>query len=416
MTHGVREEATPARSPAAKIDTLLVAVALAGSNVGMYLLTVIAARLLAPATFGELGSLLAVLVVGAVPSMALQTTAALRVATDDGDRGPLVTVGLTTSTVVAVLALACTPLLMLVLHLDRPWAVLCLALSLAPITLNGLWHGILQGTHRFRALAQLLGFEGAARVGGALVGLLVTRTPTGALAGTVLGALAVAFVGWLICGRPRPRRRERGQLREVLHASQALLALVLLVNLDLVLARHTLPADAVGEYAVGSVVTKIAYWLPCAIAVVMLPRLVSEEGRRRVIPRALAVCAALNALVVLGAALFGPLALGLIGGHKYAGSTLAIWPFALVGSLLSLVQILLYARIASADRRSTALTWLAVALEIVLVLTALHGSAAQVVTAAVVATGVLVCTGALVELRARRRSVTAAATPPSGAA
>jgi O-antigen/teichoic acid export membrane protein len=182
-----------------------------------------------------------------------------------------------------------------------------------------------------------------------------------------------------------------------------MLALVLLVNLDLVLARHYLPAHEAGEYAVGAIVAKIAYWLPQAVAILVLPRFASEHGRRRMVPIALAVCGALDLVVVAGAAGMGPTVVGVIGGGDYAG--IPVWPFALVGSMLSLVQILMYARIASNDRRSTLLIWGAVAVEIVLVAGWLHSELTRVVTAAVIATGTLVCAGALVELRSRREPV-----------
>jgi O-antigen/teichoic acid export membrane protein len=395
----------PART---RVDAVMVAVAFAGSNVASYVLTVIAARLLAPPVFGELGSLLAILVIGAVPAMGLQTVVALRLArAPEQDRGPLVTLGLMTSATVLVTALAASPVLMALLHLNGPWAVVLLACSLAPITLVGLCYGVLQGTQRFRAMARLIATEGIGRVGGTLAGLLVFHTPAGAFAGTVLGSVVVAFVGWLICGRPVPGSRGAGHVREVLHAVQALLALVLLVNLDLVLARHSLPARAAGEYAVGSVVTKIAYWLPYAIAVVVLPKLADEKVRRRIVPIALGVCAAVDALVVLGCAVFGRTVVSLVGGPAYASSVIPVWPFALVGSLLSLVQILLYARIAGADRRSTLLTWLAVGFEIALVLGWWHGSLTEVVAGAVTATAVLACFGALIEFRSRVEPVDA---------
>src|SRR4051812_20695176 len=242
----------PART---RVDAVVVAIAFGGSNVASYLLTVIAARLLAPAVFGELGSLLAILAIGAVPAMGLQTVVALRVArAPEQDRGQLVTLGLMTAATVLVAALAASPVLMALLHLSGPWAVLLLACSLAPMTLVGLCYGVLQGTQRFRAMALLIATEGIGRVCGTLTGLLVFRTPAGAFTGTVLGSVVVAFVGWLICGRPVPGARRGEHVREVLHAVQALLALVLLVNLDLVLARHSLPAREAGEYAVGSVV------------------------------------------------------------------------------------------------------------------------------------------------------------------
>ena len=395
----------PART---RVDAVVVAVAFAGSNIASYLLTVIAARLLAPPTFGELGSLLAVLAIGAVPAMGLQTVVALRVArAPEQDRGPLVTLGLMTSATVLVTALAVSPLLMALLHVTGGLAVVLLACSLAPITLVGLCYGVLQGTQRFRAMALLIATEGIGRVGGTLAGLLVFHTPAGAFTGTVLGSALVAFAGWLICGRPVPGSRGAGHVREVLHAVQALLALVLLVNLDLVLARHSLPAREAGEYAVGSVVTKIAYWLPYAVAVVVLPKLADEQVRRRIVPIALGVCAAVDALVVLGCAVFGRTVVSLVGGSAYASSVIPVWPFALVGSLLSLVQILLYARIAGADRRSTLLTWPAVGFEIALVLGWWHGSLPEVVAGAVTATAVLVLLGALIEFRSRLEPVEA---------
>jgi O-antigen/teichoic acid export membrane protein len=378
-----------------------VSAGVAGNQLASYLLNVLAARLLVPAAFGELGSLLAVLVIGAVPAMGMQTVTALRVARRDSE-GELVALALTTGGIITAVVLAATPLLMALLHLDSPAPGILVALALTGITFTGLCYGILQGQHRFTAMAALLLTDAVGRVGATLVGLVITRTATGALAGTAIGAAGVAIVGWLVTGRPRPRKHGRSHVGDVLHAVSAMLALVLLVNLDLVLARHYLPAHDAGEYAVGAIVAKIAYWLPQAVAILVLPRLASEQGRRRMVPIALAVCAALDLVVVAGAAFLGPTVVSVIGGADYADSPIPVWPFALVGSMLSLVQILLFSRIASNDRWSTLLIWGAVAVEIVLVTTWLNGAITQVVTAAVIATGTLVCAGALVELRSRR--------------
>lgn len=385
-----------------RLAALLVSLGVAGNQAASYLLNVLGARLLVPADFGELGSLLAVLVVGAVPAMGLQTAAALRVARGDGGPADLCALGLATSGVVTALTAAAAPPLMVLLHLDSVWPALCVAASLASITLTCLWYGMLQGRRRFAAMAGLLATEAVGRIGGTAVGLVVFRDATGALACTAVGALAVAAVGWVVVGRPLPARRRRGHVGEVLHAVQAMLALVLLVNLDLVLARHHLPAGQAGEYAVGAIVTKVAYWLPQAVAILVLPRLASAAGRRRFVPVALGVCAVLDSVVVLVTATMGATVVGVLGGADYADSDLPLWVFAIVGSLLSLAQILLYSRIAGADRRSTLLIWAAVALEIVLVTFWLHDGLLDVVTAAALATGLLVAAGALVEVRSRR--------------
>jgi O-antigen/teichoic acid export membrane protein len=389
------------------LDGLLITAALLGANAVSYVFTIVAARILTPAVFGELSALLALLVVGVVPAMSLQAAGALRIArAQPGDRretSALVGLGLAVSAVVLTFALALSPVLVVLLHLDGFWPVLWLAMSLAPLTALGLFHGLLQGARRFGALALLVGMEAVGKIGGGLVGLLVGGTSTWALAGTAVGSAAVALVGWVLCGRPaatRPQRRAGG---EVLHAAQAMLALVLLVNLDLVLARHHLPARQAGEYAVGAVITKVAYWLPQAVGVIVLPKLVHAGARRTALPAALAICAALDAVVVLGAALFGPTAVGLIGGSAYAGESMPLWQFALVGSFLALVQLLLFARIASADRRSTTAVWVAVAVEVLLISLWLHDSMTQVVTAASIATGLLVLVGGLIEGRHGQR-------------
>lgn len=398
----------PTAPSSTKVSALVVSGALAGNQLAAYLLNVLAARLLVPAAFGELGSLLAVLVIGSVPAMGMQTVAALRVARGDAE-GELVALGLATAGVVTAVALAASPLLVVLLHLGSLVPALAVAAALAGVTLTGLCYGMLQGQHRFTALAALLLVDALCRIGGTLTGLVLTDTATGALIGAAIGAGAVAVIGWVVCARPRPRRHGKAHVSDVVHAVGAMLALVLLVNLDLVLARHYLPAHDAGEYAVGAIVAKIAYWLPQAVAILVLPRLASEQGRRRMVPIALAVCGSLDLVVVAGTALLGPTVVSVIGGAEYAGSPIPVWPFALVGSLLSLVQILLFSRIASHDRWSTLLIWGAVAVEITLVTGWLHGALTQVVTAAVIATGTLVCASALVELRSRREPLDASA-------
>jgi hypothetical protein len=396
----VDTEAGPART-GSRVAAILVSLALAGNNAGSYVLSLAAARILAPGAFGELSSLLAVLVIGVVPAMGLQTVVALRVARSPQHPGSLFALGLMTSGIVAAAALTLSPLLVLLLHLGSLAPALLVTASLGPLTLLGLFHGLLQGSHRFATLAGLIALEGVGKVGGSLVGLLVSGSTTGALAGTAIGSLAVVTASWQICGRPRPRWSDRHG-RDVLHTAQAMLALVLLVNLDLVLARHTLPAAEAGEYALGAIVTKIAYWLPQAVGVLVLPRFAHGSDRRRVLPVALGVCASLDAVVVLVTLVFGSRLLPLIGGVRYAGSTMPLWPFALAGSMLALVQILLYARLADGDRRVTVLMWAAVAVEAVLIPAWLHGSATQVVTVAACCAGGLAVAGSLVEIRARR--------------
>lgn len=377
---------------------LAVTAGVMASNASGYLLTVIAARLLAPAAFGELSALLAVLLVGVVPAMGVQTAVALRVAAHPGEpTTPLAGLGFAVAAVVAALAGVAVPLVAHVLHATDTGAVVWLAVALGPLTLNGLWQGLLQGAQRFARYGAFVTGDAVTRVGGALAGLGATGTSGGAMTGIALGATVSTCAGWVVCGRPLPARFGGRRLGEAVHAAQAMLAVVVLINLDLVLARHVLPA-ASGEYAVGAVLSKIAYWLPHAVAVLVLPRLTGSD-RKRAMAAGLAVCAALDGVVVLATVLFGPELFVLVGGQSYVDSVLPLWPFAVTGSLLAPAQILLFGRIADGDRRATLLTWFAVVVETVLVLVWLNDSPGQVIGAAVAATGLLVVAGTFVELR-----------------
>jgi hypothetical protein len=402
-----------------RVEAALVSIALFGSNALAYLLNVVAARALAPDVYGALGSLMALIVVGAVPAMGLQTVAALHVAGRPRDElvaqeRRLLRAGLGASVVVGLVTVAAVPPLVVLLHLPSGWPGLWLALILAPLTLTGVFNGILQGQRRFGRLALLVCVEAGCRVGGGLVALVAFRGTAATLAGMAAGSLLAAMIGWWLCGARRPRREPARLTREALHATQAILGLVLLVNLDIVLARHDLTGAQAGDYAIGVVITKIAYWLPQAVGVIMLPRLVDEHSRRRAVPAALAVIALLDVWVVLATALAGGRIVRLIGGPAYGSHVHAVWLFAVLGSLLALVQMLLFSRIASADRRSTTAVWVAVAAEILLVTLWLGDSVAEVASAALISVTLLVVAGMVIEYRSRRRPLVDVPAPRQG--
>lgn len=384
-------------------EAVAVSAALIGSNAAMYLLNMLAARLLVPEAFGELGALLNVLVVGVVPAMGVQMAVALRTARSvaageawDARTGPTFGLGLTAAAIVTGCALLAAPGLVALLHLDSLAAPLWLAAALFPLTLIGTFHGILQGSRRFTTLARLVALEGAGKAGGGLAGLLIAGSATGALAGAALGSAAVAMIGWVICHRPRVVRPQQGTFGSVLHAVAGMAGIVVLVNMDLVLARHFLPAATVGGYAVGSIVTKIAYWLPQTVGVLVLPRLAEAHRKARTVLLALGICAAINLLFVGGTLLMSEQVVRVVGGSQYDG--VPVWLFALTGSLFSLVQLLLYSRIASSDRATTIAVWAAVGLELLLITQWLHGSVQEVVAATLLTAVVLFAVGAAIEV------------------
>ncbi|WP_369258832.1 hypothetical protein [Geodermatophilus amargosae] len=360
------------RSRAARVaPAALVSGALLSVSALSYVVTVLAARVLTPASYGELAALLGVLLVGIVPATGLQTATALRLGGRPPARAAHEVPRLHATALATALAAGLTGLVVLapvvaLLRLPDATAAAWMVAVLVPHTLAGAYDGVLQGTGRHGRLAAVVVAFGSLKTLGALAGLLLGRTPSAALAGMAAGCAAGAAVSWLCAGRPGVSRGLREPARAAVRAAGALLGLVLLVNLDVLLARHHLPADLAGEYAVGAVFAKVAYWLPQGVGVVVLPRLADAAARRRELPRALAVVGGSGALLTVATAALGPAALPLVGGDAY-GSALGgwAWVFTACGALFALAQLLLYSGIAAADRVAAAAVWVAVALECV---------------------------------------------------
>jgi O-antigen/teichoic acid export membrane protein len=398
-----------ARTPAVRAaPAALISLALLGTNALAYVFTVLAARALTPHLYGELAALLGLALVGAVPATGLQTTAALALGGAPGNPGSVVrrlhTTALFAAVCVGVVGVAAIAPVVALLHLPDAAPVGWVVVLLLGHTVVGCYEGVLQGSGRYRRLAMVTTTFGVAKLAGGTAGLLLGGSPTAALAGMGIGAALGAGAGWLGCGRPGLEFGTGPSARATLRASGGLLGFVLLLNLDVLLARHHLPASVAGEYAVASVFAKVAFWLPQGVGVVLLPRLTDARSRDRVVRTAVLVVATVGGGLTLVTAVLGAHALRLVGGSAYgAGLGRWVWLFALLGTLLAAAQLLLYSGIAAADRRAVVAVWSAVGLELagVEVLAATGRLSALPLAGAAAGTAALLVATGLCRARAR---------------
>lgn len=352
----------------------LVAPALTLVNVVGYVLTVFAARTLDKAAYGELNALLGVLLVLSVPALALQVVVARSIARRPVDevRGARERVFLERSALLGVAfsaALAAlSPLLAAFLHTSVE-AQLWVALQLVPFSLVSAAMGVLQGAERFRALAAVIVAQALGKAVGVLP-LLDHGSAVDVIAALAGGMLLTLGVALAVVGRcPRGERPgDLPDLRSLRHAVGGLLAVLLLANLDVLLARHVLDGGQSGRYSAGAVLAKAAFWLPQAVAVVVFPRLSDPEGGRLVLRNAVRVVAALGLLEVLGCLVLARPALEITFGPSY-GSLSPIAPlWVLQGAALAVVQLLVYRAIATHDVVVSRVIGVAAVVETVLVL------------------------------------------------
>ena len=356
-----------------------IAVAMAIMNVATYGFTMIAARLLGPQAYGAFASLMATLLVITVLQLGLQATAARRIAAEPGHVAQIekTILGVTYRAAIALGAVlvVLAPLVNLVLRLDSLLTALLLAFVSVPFTVMGGQAGILQGERRWRALSVLYVLSGVPRL---VIGtLLILWHPSSsvALLGTGIGACAPVVAGWWFLRRPRDpglSSEEHGFRRviaESFHNSQVLLAFFALSNADIVIARNVLDEHDAGLYAGGLILTKAVLFLPQFVVVVAFPSMSTIDERRRALTASLSLIAVLGAAVTAGAFVLPDLALVFVGGQQFEEIADHLWIFAILGTVLSMLQLLVYSVLARRGQRSVYFVWAAFVTLVVLGLT-----------------------------------------------
>jgi O-antigen/teichoic acid export membrane protein len=371
----------------------MLSVAIAVAYAGTYLLAVIASRLLSNSQYGVFASLLAVLTVVTVPGLALQTVIARRAAAHGVSLGEAVSTGLVLGLGCAAVAMITLPALRSFLHLGGVGGMAAALGATLPLSVLSAIQGWLQGQERFGALANVVLVAGGAKLFGGLVPLLLGG---GADAGMIGVAAATGIATLAIAAAPR--LGAAGELKwklpqipwaEVGPAAIGFGGLLLLSNLDLLLARHSLSGSTSGRYAAATVVAKVALWIPQGIALTVLPRLAHAHSRAAALRASVAATAALGVLGCLVMAAVGSTAMRITFGPSYASLGSVAWIFALQGTALALTQLMIVNDIARARRGVLWLVVVAAALETVAVLVIAPHTISGLITIATVTAVVL---------------------------
>lgn len=360
----------------------VIAVAMGVMNVTTYAFTILAARLLGPVEYGGLAAVMGLLLVLNVLSLGLQATAARRVAAAPDDLPSIEREVLRATYLCAVglglVALAATPLVARVLDLDTPVSAALIAVTVVPLTIMGGHAGLLQGERRWQPLAGIYLAVGVGRLAFGTVALLVEPDTLSALTGVVIGAFAPVLVGWWALRRPRanaraehafPRQPARqparwasgGVLRETFTNCHALLAFFALCNVDVLIARGVLDGHDAGLYAGGLILTKAVLFLPQFVVVIVFPSMSSAPSARRTNLVALGLVLAIGLSTVLGTAVLRGLAVTFVGGPQYAELQDWLWVFAGLGTLLAMLQLMVYNVVARQKQRAVFVIWAALA-------------------------------------------------------
>lgn len=353
----VRKNPLVAHSSVYFIGTMLV-------NVASYLFHVVMARWLGVEDYGELQSLLSVLIIFNIPLVVVQTVIVNYAARFHGTaahgqlfllwRGMTRKLLLLSGLFAAAMVVIAEPVQWF-LHLDSPWPVLGIGVSVITSLLVVPNRSVLQGTRRFVSLSTNAAIEmfGKLIVGGGLV--LLGWQLTGAIGGIIIGALIAYghsfFPLWHFWReRHAPEQAATVTARELFRYSGpvfvSLLGLAMLYSTDVILAKHFLTPELAGYYGGLSIVGRIIFFLSAPISAVMFS-LASEHSlgstvtaSRPIVRQALLLVGGGAAVAVAGYALFPRLVTQLLLGADFFPIIPLLAPFGLAMSLYSIANLL----------------------------------------------------------------------------
>jgi len=388
---------------------VLLGVASVLSNALGYGLTVLLTRSFGPAEYGALGALLGVGLIGGIPAGALtyvlaRRTAAAELPTGANERAGL-RLSITVGAVVGGLVIVLSPVADAFFHLGSPWPALWLGVMLLPYSVQGALLGGLLGHERYAAFAAGQLLTALARFAAGVVTALLALSVAGAMAALAVGTFAAAAGLWWMCGPASwsVPGRSRDLLADLARACSAIAGVIVLSNVDLLLARHFLSREESGAYALAALFGKACLWGAQFVPALVFPRLARDGSGRGLLLRSAAAAAGVGAAGILAAAVAAGPVVRVIAGDDpgYAEAVNLAVPFAILGTLWALVQLALLAAVAAGDPRPGRLLWVVVAVEALVIAVGPHDSPAGILAVSLVCTGVLAVAATLLVLRDR---------------
>ena len=388
---------------------VLLGVASVLSNALGYGLTVLLTRSFGPAEYGALGALLGVGLIGGIPAGALTYVLARRTAAAELPAGANERAGLrlsiTVGAVVGGLVIVLAPVADAFFHLGSPWPALWLGVMLLPYSVQGALLGGLLGHERYAAFAAGQLLTALARFAAGVVTALLALSVAGAMAALAVGTFAAAAGLWWMCGPASwsVPGRSRDLLADLARACSAIAGVIVLSNVDLLLARHFLSREESGAYALAALFGKACLWGAQFVPALVFPRLARDGSGRGLLLRSAAAAAGVGAAGILVASVAAGPVVRVIAGDDpgYAEAVNLAVPFAILGTLWALVQLALLAAVAAGDPRPGRLLWMVVAVEALVIAVGPHDSPAGILAVSLVCTGVLAVAATLLVLRDR---------------
>ena len=380
------------------------------AGVGGFVYHAIAGRILGPEVYGQVAFLIAVYAVGTGPALIIiavlaRYTAMLAARGDPGVRS-------LTARIVRLVAIPCLAFILLTALFGRAIAVYAHVGSTIPILVLGfsialIWQvaiprGILQGLQRFTSLSLNLSLELVIRTSAVLLLLRAGYAVSGAMTAVFAGLAFVFGLGLLSLRDDFRGMAHRVRLRVMagfsLTASAGIIGILVLYNLDVILAKHYLSDHDAGIYGGLNKIGTILYFLTLSVSQVLFPRVVEavakEQNPGRILLASAGILTALGACALLVFGAVPGVVVGVLFGPSFSDAVPLVFAVGVIGLALALDNLLVQFFMAVHDRVFVPILALGVFAEAGLIVL-FHARVGQVVVDVLVAlVGLLLLLGA----------------------
>ncbi len=357
------------------------------ANLGAYLFHLFCGRLLGPADYGVLESLIALAYFLSIPLTVLTLLVTKFVSQNNQRKEKVVSFLKIMSIFLAKAGLGILAAFLLLFPFLRQLVKIDsfgLFFGVGLISYLGIFSAVLtaslQGLMEFFRLGIMNVFGSWTKLLLAVVLVLFGFKVGGVVLGMFLSSLLSLALGYFILrsklplslsGQVKTKESFGGIGRYALAVFVANLSLTSIYTVDIVLARYFLPAVAAGQYAALSVLGKIVFFASSSITLVMFPIVSAREAEgkdyQKVILLSLGLVMAISFLIALAYFLFPELMISLLFGRAYLAVAGSLGIFAVFIGVYSLCSLLVNFFLSISRTRYLILPGSAALLQIVLI-------------------------------------------------
>ena len=362
------------------LELIVASIVANGANLAFH---VVLSRMLGPASYGALGSLLGLVTIVSLAVTVLQAAVIPAVAghrqlADGSYDGLDLLTPIAGTGVVAGLASLGTVLAASsvtgFLHIPSTTPVMLFSAFIAVTILTLVPQGVLLGRLSFRPVAAALIVGAATRLAVGVVLVAAGWGLNGAVIASIIGgAVTLVMLLW-------PLRREIALSRvgaplrigfgAVILATVALVGVSALIGIDSFLARHFLSPVASGYYVAAATAGRIALFLPGAVALVAFPKFAAARGNtsesRRLLVNALGAVGLLGGVTAVVTILARHLIISVLFGERYEPAASIVGILSVAAAALGLITVLVYFQLAR-QSKTAVLSWLGVGAAVALI-------------------------------------------------